>query len=250
MLKKINYLFKGLNKKSGRNNRGKITVYHKGGGNKNLYRFIDYKRINVKGKVIDIQYDPNRSANIALMYNSISNKFFYILAPKDVNKNDILLSYNYKDINITKKIKNGYSMSLYDIPLNTYIHNIELHLGKGGSLVKTAGNYGIIIKKDENINGFADIKFKNKRIKKISLKCKATIGTLSNENFNLKKYKKAGKKRNLNIRPTVRGVAMNPIDHPHGGGEGKTSGGRVSVTPWGIITKGKKTVLYKKHLNL
>ena len=138
-------------------------------------------------------------------------------------------------------------MPLYNIPLNIPIFNIETIYNKGGSLVRSAGNFAFIIKKDSDINGFAYIKLNNKRIKKIPLVCSATIGKLSNQYHDLYNYKKAGRIRNLNIRPTVRGVAMNPIDHPHGGGEGKASGGRVSVTPWGLITKGRKTVKNKNH---
>lgn len=245
--KKINSLVFGLNKKSGRNSRGKITVYHKGGGNKINYRVIDFKRNNKQGKVIDIQYDPNRSCLIALLYNEITKNYFNILAPENLKINDIIYSFSLEDILKTHEIKIGYSMPLYNIPLNIPIHNIEMFYNKGGSLVRSAGNSAFIIKKDININGFAYIKLSNQRIKKIPLICKATIGKLSNPYHDLYNYKKAGKMRNLNIRPTVRGVAMNPIDHPHGGGEGKASGGRVSVTPWGFITKGYKTVKNKNH---
>ena len=245
--KKINYLTCGLNKKSGHNSRGKITVYHKGGGNKINYRLIDFKRINKQGKVIDIQYDPNRSCLIALLLNEQTNKYFNILAPDNLKINDIIYSYTREDILKTHEIKIGYSMPLYNIPLNVPIHNIEMHCNKGGTLVRSAGNSAFIIKKDNELNGFAYVKLANKRIKKIPLICKATIGRLSNIYHDLYNYRKAGIVRNLNIRPTVRGVAMNPIDHPHGGGEGKASGGRVSVTPWGFITKGYKTVKNKNH---
>jgi len=245
--KKINYLISGLNKKSGHNSRGKITVYHKGGGNKINYRLIDFKRLNEKGIVLDIQYDPNRSCLIALLYNDITNNYFYILSPENLKINDVVYSFSLNDILKTKEIKVGNCMPLYNIPLNVPIHNIEMFSNKGGSLVRSAGNSAFIIKKDTDINGFAYIKLANKRIKKISLKCKATIGRLSNPYHDLYNYRKAGLIRNLNKRPTVRGVAMNPIDHPHGGGEGKASGGRVSVTPWGFITKGRKTVRNKNH---
>lgn len=246
-IKKYNYLKKGLNKKSGRNFRGKITVYHKGGGNKINYRIIDFKHKNKQGRVIEIQYDPNRSCNIALCYNSLSKKYFNILAPQFLQKNDIIFTYTLEDILKTREIKVGYTMPLYNIPLNIPIHNIETIYNKGSTLIRSAGNFAYIIKKDSDINGFAYIKLNNKRIKKIPLMCNATIGKLSNQYHDLYNYKKAGRIRNLNIRPTVRGVAMNPIDHPLGGGEGKTSGGRVSVTPWGRITKGKKTVKIKNH---
>lgn len=240
-------LKKGLNKSNGRNFRGKITVYHKGGGNKICYRIIDFKRINKGGQVKKILYDPNRSCFIALVYNKKDNKFFNILAPQDLHIGDYIYNYTLNDVFKMKEIKIGYSMPLYNIPLNTPIHNIELNQKGGGSLVRTAGNYAYILKKDNDINGFAFVKLSNKRIKKIPLVCLASIGRLSNNFHSLRNLKKAGTVRNLGKRPVVRGVAMNPIDHPHGGGEGKTSGGRVSVTPWGLITKGKKTVKNKKH---
>jgi len=246
-IKKYNYLKKGLNKKSGRNFRGKITVYHKGGGHKINYRIIDFKHVNKQGKVINIQYDPNRSCYIALCYNKETQKYFYTLAPQGLKKNDIIHTYNLNNILKTREIKIGYTMPLYNIPLNIPIYNIETIYNRGSTLVRSAGNFAFIIKKDIDINGFAYIKLNNKRIKKISLMCNATIGKLSNQYHDLYNYQKAGIIRNLNIRPTVRGVAMNPIDHPHGGGEGKTSGGRVSVTPWGLITKGYKTVKNKNH---
>lgn len=245
---KYSHLKKGLNKKSGRNFRGKITVYHQGGGNKICYRNIDFKHQNKQGKVINIEYDPNRSCYIALIFNTILNKYFYILAPQDLKINDNIYNFNINDILKIREIKIGYSMPLYNIPLNVPIHNIEIFTNSGSSLVRSAGNFAYILKKDNDINGFAYIKLANKRIKKISLTCSATIGKLSNQYHDLYNYKKAGRIRNLNKRPTVRGVAMNPIDHPHGGGEGKTSGGRVSVTPWGLITKGRKTVKHKNHV--
>lgn len=246
-VKYYKYLKKGLNKKSGRNFRGKITVYHKGGGNKKMYRIIDFKRQNELGKVLRIEYDPNRSCFIALLYNFKIHKYFYMLAPEGLKINDIIYNYKLKDILKNKDIKIGYSMPLYNIPLNIPIHNIELNKNSGGSLVRTAGNYAFILKKDLDINGFAYIKLSNSRIKKVPLVCLATIGKLSNSYHMLFNFKKAGYMRNINRRPVVRGVAMNPIDHPHGGGEGKASGGRVSVTPWGLITKGLKTVKKKNH---
>lgn len=245
--KNIYILKHGLNKKGGRNFRGKITVYHKGGGNKINYRLIDFKHKNVQGIVKAICYDPNRSSYIALVFNNITKHFFYILAPQGLKINDVIYTYTLNDILKTREIKIGYTMPLYNIPLNIPIHGIEMFNGSGSSLVRSAGNFAYILKKDSNLNGFAYVKFANKRIKRISLKCLATIGKLSNPYHDLSNYGKAGTIRNLNIRPTVRGVAMNPIDHPHGGGEGKASGGRVSVTPWGLITKGRKTVKNKQH---
>lgn len=246
-IKKIKTLQKGLNKKSGRNFHGKITVYHKGGGNKQCYRCINFKRNFVSGIVQNIQYDPHRSSYIALVYDPDTTKYHYILAPQDLQLNDIIYNYTVSEITKVREIKVGCSMPLYNIPLNTPIHNIELFQNQGGSLVRSAGNFAYITKKDTNLNGFAYIKLSNCRLKKIPLLCIASIGKLSNTYHDLYNYKKAGMSRNLNRRPVVRGVAMNPIDHPHGGGEGKTSGGRVSVTPWGFITKGYKTVKYKRH---
>lgn len=246
-LKKKYILKQGLNKKSGRNFRGKITVYHHGGGNKINYRLIDFKHKNLQGIVKDIQYDPIRSSYIALLFNNTTNQYFNILAPQDLKIDDQIFVYTLNDILKTREIKIGYTMPLYNIPLNIPIHGIEMFAGKGSTLVRSAGNFAYILKKDTDLNGYAYIKLANQRIKKISLKCLATIGKLSNTYHDLQNFRKAGTIRNINIRPTVRGVAMNPIDHPHGGGEGKASGGRVSVTPWGLITKGRKTVKNKQH---
>lgn len=237
----------GLNKKSGHNSQGKITVYHHGGGNKICYRNIDFKYEYNFGKIVSIQYDPNRSSYIALVYNSTTNQYFYRLASQTNKLGDIIRTYYIDDILKIHDIKVGMAMPLYNIPLNVPIHSIELYPGHGATLVRSAGNFAYILKKDSYITGFAYLKLSNKRIKKIPLLCLATIGKLSNMYADLNNYTKAGTIRNLNFRPKVRGVAMNPIDHPHGGGEGKTSGGRVSVTPWGLITKGKKTVKIKRH---
>ena len=243
-LKKIKI---GLNKKSGHNSQGKITVYHHGGGNKICYRNIDFYYQHKFGKIVSIQYDTNRSSYIALAYNLETKQYFYRLATQTNKIGDIIRTYNRDDLLKIHEIKVGFSMPLYNIPLNVPIHSIELYPGHGASLVRSAGNFAYILKKDTFITGFAYVKLNNKRIKKIPLLCLATIGRLSNMYHDLNNYTKAGTIRNLNFRPTVRGVAMNPIDHPHGGGEGKTSGGRISVTPWGFITKGRKTVKIKQH---
>ena len=244
----INFkIIKNLKKKNGKNFQGKITSNHKGGGNKKLYRIIDFKRENIIGKVINIQYDPNKSYFIALMLNIFLKKYYYIIAPYDLKINSILFSYNIYSINYINEYKIGYCMPLYNIPLRWPIHNIEFYFNNNGIFIRSAGNFALIIQKDNNINGFAYIKFKNKNLKKILLKCRATLGIISNTFHKFFFYKKAGLNRNKNKRPVVRGVAMNPIDHPHGGGEGKTSGGKISVTPWGKLTKGKKTVKIKKH---
>lgn len=237
----------GLNKKSGHNIHGKITVYHRGGGNKICYRKIDFRYQNKQGKVVSIQYDPNRSSFIALAYNFEKKQYFYRLATQTCKLGDILYTYTSNELLKMREIKPGMTMPLYNIPLNIPIHGIELYPGHGATLVRSAGNFAYILKKDTFLTGFAYIKLNNTRIKKIPLLCLATIGKLSNVYHDLKNFTKAGTLRNLNIRPSVRGVAMNPIDHPHGGGEGKTSGGRISVTPWGLVTKGKKTVKIKQH---
>ncbi|KAK8802174.1 hypothetical protein WA158_002652 [Blastocystis sp. Blastoise] len=236
------FLKKGFAKTGGRNTRGKITVYHKGGGNKKLYRFIDFKKDFSQAIVKKLEYDPNRTANIALLQDLKTLKYSYIVAPKGIKVGDLITN----QFNVTESINNinGTCMYIKDIPLGVYIHNIEIVPGKGAQLVRSAGCYAMIIKKEEN---YAIIKLNNKFSKKISLKCKATLGIVSNSEHYLQIIGKAGKSRGMNIRPTVRGTAMNPIDHPHGGGEGKTSGGRPSVTPWGIITKGKKTRKNKSH---
>ncbi len=238
----IKYLKKGLNKTGGRNSRGKITVYHKGGGNRKVYRFIDFKRSFNEIKIVNLEYDPNRTATIALVQDTKSLKYAYIIAPKNVKVGDIIINnFNVETNNLNK---DGYCMYIKDIPLGVYIHNIELVPNEGAKLVRSAGCYATIIKKEDN---YAIIKLNNKTLKKISLNCKATLGIVSNGEHYLDIIGKAGKSRGMNHRPVVRGVAMNPIDHPHGGGEGKTSGGRPSVTPWGIITKGKKTKKNKKY---
>ena len=237
----------GLNKKSGHNSHGKITVYHHGCVHKICYLIIYFKCKNTYGSVVAIMPDPNRTSMIALIFNSTTKQYFYRLAPHQLHIGDKIRTYSCFDIHKAREIHIGDTMPLYNIPLNVPIHNIELYPGHGGNLVRSAGNFAYILKKDNYLTGFAYIKLNNKRIKKLPLLCLATIGKLSNVYHDLINYQKAGTIRNLNRRPTVRGVAMNPIDHPHGGGEGKTSGGRVSVTPWGLITKGYKTVKNKRH---
>ena len=222
----------GLSKKGGRNNTGRITMRRKGGGHKAKYRIIDFKRNNTESATVDrIEYDPNRSSYIALITYTDGTKS-YILAPKDLKAGDQIISGEKKEIRI------GNCMPMSDIPVGIDIHNIELKIGSGAQLARSAGSSTQIVGKSD---GYVAIKLPSGEQRKIREECRATIGVLSNIDKKNQKLGKAGRKRWLGVRPSVRGVAMNPIDHPHGGGEGKTSGGRDPVTPWGKPTKGKKT---------
>lgn len=223
-----------LKKSGGRNAYGRITVRHHGGGAKQKYRIIDFKRDKdgIKAKVNSIEYDPNRTANIALLYY-VDGEKRYILAPIGLNVGDTVESGENADI------KPGNALPLSSIPVGTLVHNIELKPGKGGQLVRAAGNSAQLMAKEGQ---YAQVRLPSGEVRMISMLCKATIGQLSNiENENIK-LGKAGRKRWMGIRPTVRGVVMNPVDHPHGGGEGKSPIGRPSpVTPWGKPTLGYKT---------
>ncbi len=223
-----------LTKNGGRNSYGRITVRHKGGGAKQKYRVIDFKRDKdgIKAKVAAIEYDPNRTANIALLYYADGEKR-YIIAPVGLNKGDYVESGENADI------KPGNSLPLVNIPVGTMIHNIELKPGKGGQLVRAAGNAAQLMAKEGD---YAQVRLPSGEVRMIRMSCKASIGQVSNiENENVS-IGKAGRKRWMGIRPTVRGVVMNPVDHPHGGGEGKSPIGRPSpVTPWGKPTLGLKT---------
>jgi large subunit ribosomal protein L2 len=227
-------LVETLTKKGGRNSYGRITVRHHGGGAKQKYRIIDFKRDKegVKAKVAAIEYDPNRTANIALLYY-VDGEKRYILAPIGLKVGDTVESGANADI------KPGNTLQLVNIPVGTLIHNIELKPGKGGQLVRSAGNSAQLMAKEGD---YAQVRLPSGEVRMIRMLCKASIGQLSNiENENIK-IGKAGKKRWMGIRPTVRGVVMNPVDHPHGGGEGKSPIGRPSpVTPWGKPTLGYKT---------
>ena len=226
-------LLRPLGKKGGRNNNGRITVRHHGGGHKRRYRIIDFKRSkkNVPAKVATIEYDPNRSARISLLHYLDGEKR-YILTPTELEVGDEVLSGDTIDI------KTGNALPLKNIPVGTLLHCVELRPGKGAQLGRSAGSAIQLMAKDEN---YAQLKLRSGEIRKVRIECMATIGTVGNsEHMNIKKGK-AGRNRWLGRRPTVRGVVMNPIDHPHGGGEGKTSGGRHPVTPWGKPTKGAKT---------
>ena len=227
-----------IKKSGGRNNLGRITKRHTGGGHKKAYRIIDFKRdkTGIPGRVESIEYDPNRSCRIALVVYKDGEKR-YILAPLNLNVGDTVESGPNADI------RPGNAMPLKDIPLGSVIHNIELMPGKGGQLVRSAGNYAQLIAKEGK---FAHVRLPSGEVRLVEAKCTATIGQLGNIEHENISIGKAGRSRWLGIRSKVRGVAMNPVDHPHGGGEGKTSGGRHPVTPWGKPTKGYKTVRKKK----
>jgi large subunit ribosomal protein L2 len=218
---------------SGRNNKGRLTVRHRGGGHKRLYRIIDFIRDKreIPAKVLSLEYDPNRSANIALLAYADGEKR-YILAPEGLAVGATIYSGESADILV------GNSLPLKNIPLGTMIHNIELKKGKGGQMARSAGTAAQLLAKEA---GYAQIKMPSGEVRKVHCDCYATIGQVGNLNYENVSIGKAGRTRWLGIRPTVRGVAMNPIDHPHGGGEGKTSGGRHPVSPWGVPTKGFKT---------
>lgn len=220
-------------KHAGRNSYGRITVRHQGGGNKIKYRIIDFKRSeNSAAKVIGIEYDPNRTAYIALLENEAGNRS-YVIAPQGVTDGDILYTGSGADI------KPGNTLPVANIPVGTFIHNIELYPGKGGQLVRSAGTAAQLMAKE---NGMAQIRLPSGEVRLVRLDCKATIGQIGNIEHETIKIGKAGKKRHMGIRPTVRGSVMNPVDHPHGGGEGKSPVGHPSpVTPWGKPTLGYKT---------
>ena len=235
--KPVKSLTAGLSKKGGRNNTGRITMRRKGGGHKAKYRIIDFKRNNTESATVDrIEYDPNRSSYIALITYTDGTKS-YILAPKDLKAGDQVISGEKKEIRI------GNCMPMSDIPVGIDIHNIELKIGSGAQLARSAGSSTQIVGKSD---GYVAIKLPSGEQRKVREECRATIGVLSNIDKKNQKLGKAGRKRWLGVRPSVRGVAMNPIDHPHGGGEGRTSGGRHPVTPWGVPTKGKRTRNNKK----
>jgi len=230
---KIKKLIKGFKRSNGRNNQGRITVRHRGGGHKRLYRQISFNRSinNIEGYVNKILYDPNRSANIAYIKNDLES--FFILAPEGLKLNQYIKSSSLAEL------KTGNALPLKDIPIGSLIHNISLNINAKGKLIRSAGTSAQLIQKIDN--KYAKIRLSSGELKLVLLNCFATLGTVSNINFKKIKLGKAGRSRWLNRRPVVRGVAKNPVDHPHGGGEGKTSGGRPSVTPQGRITKGQPT---------
>jgi len=220
-------------KSGGRNNNGRITMRRRGGGHKRRYRIVDFKRNkwDIPAKVAAIEYDPNRSARIALLHY-VDGEKRYILAPEGLSVGDTVLTGK------TAEIKPGNTLPLTNIPLGTMIHNIEMKPGKGGQIVRSAGTGAQLMAKEGN---YVTLKLPSGEMRMIRRECLATIGEVGNQEHSNISIGKAGRSRWLGRRPKVRGVAMNPIDHPHGGGEGKSSGGRHPVTPWGVPTKGHKT---------
>ncbi len=223
----------GLSEKGGRNNKGRITSRRRGGGHKRKYRLIDFKRLKygVLGTIERLEYDPNRTSFIALVIYADGERA-YIIAPQRIRKGDTIVSGDKEDIKL------GNAMPMANIPVGTIIHNVEMKAGKGGQIARSAGTYAQILGKDQ---GYIQLRLSSGELRAVRAECMATIGAVSNPDQQNIKLAKAGRSRWLNKRPSVRGVAMNPIDHPHGGGEGRTSGGRHPVTPWGKPTKGKRT---------
>ncbi len=217
----------------GRNNYGRITTRHRGGGHKQHYRIIDFKRNKdgIEAKVERLEYDPNRSAHIALLLYADGERR-YIIAPQGVQAGDVLVSGQ------NAPIKTGNCLPLRNIPVGTTVHAVEMKPGKGAQLARSAGTSVQLVARE---GSYATLRLRSGEMRKVHADCRATIGVVSNGEHNLRKLGKAGAKRWRGVRPTVRGVAMNPVDHPHGGGEGRTSGGRHPVTPWGVPTKGYKT---------
>ena len=226
-------LVEPLNKHGGRNNAGRITARHRGGGHKRRFRRIDFRRnkIGVPAKVFAIEYDPNRSARIALL-NYADGEKSYILAPDRLKVGDEVLSSRHADI------KPGNALPLRFIPLGTLLHNIEIKKGRGGQMARSAGTSAQLLAKDDK---YAHVRLPSNEVRLVNVDCRATVGQVSNVEHAQIRIGKAGRTRWLGRRPSVRGVAMNPVDHPMGGGEGRSSGGRHPCTPWGVPTKGYKT---------
>jgi len=231
--KPVKALTEGLTKSGGRNNKGRITSRRRGGGHKRTYRKIDFKRTkwNVPAVVERLEYDPNRTAFIALIKYE-DGELAYILAPQRLAAGDTVIAGEKVDV------KPGNLMPLANMPIGTIIHNVEMKAGKGGQMARAAGAYAQLIGRDR---GYAQLRLSSGEVRVVRVECVATVGAVSNPDNQNTKLAKAGRNRWLGRRPSVRGVAMNPVDHPHGGGEGRTSGGRHPVTPWGKPTKGKKT---------
>jgi len=231
--KPVKTLTEGSTDVAGRNNHGRITVRRRGAGHKRRYRIIDFKRtkFDIRATVKRIEYDPNRTAFIALIKYA-DGTLSYILAPQRLRAGDTVVSGDRVDV------KPGNAMPLRNMPLGTIVHNVEMKVGKGGQLARSAGTYVQLVGRDQ---GYALLRLASGELRMVRSECRATIGAVSNPDHQNIVIGKAGRNRWLGKRPSVRGVAMNPIDHPHGGGEGRTSGGRHPVTPWGKPTKGKKT---------
>ena len=226
-------LTEGLSSKGGRNNNGRITTRRRGGGHKKRYRKLDFKRSrrDISATVERLEYDPNRSAFIALIKYE-DGELAYIIAPQRLMPGDKVIAGEKVDV------KPGNAMPMTNIPVGTIIHNVEMKVGAGGQIARSAGTSVQLVAKDQ---GYAQLRMASGEIRIVRAECMATIGAVSNQDKANIKLGKAGRKRWLGKRPSVRGVAMNPVDHPHGGGEGRTSGGRHPVTPWGVSTKGKRT---------
>ncbi len=224
-----------VKKTGGRNNSGKITTRHIGGGHKRKYRIIDFKRnkLDIPGKVHSVEYDPNRSANIALIHYADGDKR-YILSPNGLKTGEVIVASRKADT----EIKEGNCLLLRNIPLGTFIHNVEMRPGKGGQLARSAGTYAQLVAKEGD---YAHVRLPSGEVRLIFLNCMATIGQVGNIDHENITVGKAGKPRWMGIRPTVRGTAMNPVDHPLGGGEGRSKGGRHPCSPWGQLAKGLKT---------
>ena len=235
--KPVKALTVGLSKSGGRNNHGRITARRRGGGAKRSYRIVDFKRRRFEAAEVDrLEYDPNRSAFIALIRYS-NDDLSYILAPQRVAVGDTVVAGERVDV------KPGNAMPLAGMPIGTIVHNVEMKAGKGGQLARSAGTYVQLVGRDQ---GYAILRLTSGEQRLVRSECMATVGAVSNPDKSNVKLAKAGRNRWLGKRPSVRGVAMNPVDHPHGGGEGRTSGGRHPVTPWGKPTKGKRTRSTKK----
>ena len=231
--KPVKALTEGLSKSGGRNNTGRVSVWHRGGGHKRTYRVVDFKRAKrgVRATVERLEYDPNRTAFIALIKYQ-DGELAYILAPQRLAVGDTVIADEKVDV------KPGNAMPLASMPIGTIVHNVEMKPGKGGQIARAAGAYVQLVGRDA---GYAILRLNSGETRMVPSTCMATVGAVSNPDNSNVSLSKAGRSRWLGRKPTVRGVAMNPIDHPHGGGEGRTSGGRHPVTPWGKSTKGKRT---------
>ncbi|EKV29306.1 LSU ribosomal protein L2p (L8e) [Caenispirillum salinarum AK4] len=231
--KPVKKLTEGLTKSGGRNNTGRTTAWNRGGGAKRRYRIIDFKRtkMDVTATVERLEYDPNRTAFIALVTYTDGEQA-YILAPQRLKEGDTIVAAERADI------KPGNAMPLKNMPVGTIVHNVEMKPGKGGQMARSAGCYAQLIGKDQ---GYAQLRLSSGELRMVRGECMATVGAVSNPDNQNQNLGKAGRARWMGRRPSVRGVVMNPVDHPHGGGEGRTSGGRHPVTPWGKPTKGKRT---------
>jgi len=231
--KPVKTLTEGLNKSGGRNNHGRVTMWHRGGGHKRTYRKVDFKRgkLGMPATVERLEYDPNRTAFIALIKYE-DGELSYILAPQRLAPGDTVISDTKADV------KPGNAMPLANMPIGTIVHNVEMKVGKGGQIARAAGTYVQLVGRD---SGYAILRLNSGETRMVPAGCMATVGAVSNPDNSNVSIGKAGRMRWKGKKPVVRGVAMNPVDHPHGGGEGRTSGGRHPVTPWGKSTKGKKT---------